>query len=179
MRVMQLVGFGLMTCFLVTSVLFGFSTYATYPSMSGTSLVEVRGAAHAIVQLPPPRRGNSVVSFEVDGYPGRFWTDAVSSVPVEWGQRPVIRVWIPERHSFSPQADGSRKTYGLWINGKELVSPSTRLEAERENVQMGKFFLSALGIIGVYSGFRFVTVMRALRRRSVAIPREPHLGRGR
>lgn len=176
--VVGLVGFALMAVALGALVLFGFSRYATYPSLIGTSLVEVRGPAHSFVRSPPPRRGNSHVSFDVEGYPGRFWTGAVSSVPDDWGQRVAIRVWVAENSSLVPTADGSIKSYGLWINGKEVVSPTTSLESERENAQMGMFFLIFVGVLATYCGFQFAAVMSALRKPPVGIHRETH-GRGR
>ena len=125
------------------SVFFGVITFTT-PSPKATDFSEVRGhlESYHIYRDSRGRYPKTIVILEEGD---RFWTDALDQDGATnvLNKRGVEVMTYVLPHSTKVPIDGAVKSYGLWVNGRQVES----LEAEIASEEIiFRIFLPALAI---------------------------------
>lgn len=117
---------------------------------TASDLTEVRGHLESYYFWQTGRgKGDytTIISLEEDH---RFWTDALDkeTAPAllkEQGRE--IRTYMDFNSTDAPINSGSIKSYGLWVDGKQVISLDEALSKEKSTVRfwrpvLGMFFLA-------------------------------------
>jgi hypothetical protein len=123
-------------------------------------------------------RGNTLFALiKLDGYPGRFWNDALKNGHADLlrgDEGSIVRVLYAPHAHFRPMAGDAVKSYGLWVNGVEIRSAARALDQDRF---LANVVIPLLGVgLSVFGCVRVRQIRRELTRRdeeSAAFPTAP------
>jgi hypothetical protein len=123
-------------------------------------------------------RSNTLFALiKLDGYPGRFWNDALedgNANLLRGDEGSIVRVLYVPHPYFTPKAGDAFKSWGLWVNGVEIRSAARALDEDRffANVVLPLF---GVGFV-VFGCVRVQKIRRELARRdeeSATFPAAP------
>jgi hypothetical protein len=109
---------------------------------------------HVEQDATPLSKHHTFLLFRIEGEPGRFWSDAVGSGNVaQVFPHPGAAVKVyksPASRHRDINGDG-RKTFGLRVDGEEIVSVDDALSRDRINAQ---YVIPVLGLIALLFAVR-------------------------
>jgi hypothetical protein len=112
------------------------------------------------------RAGALFALIKLDGYPGRFWNDALKNAHADLlrgKEGSIVRVlYAPQAH-FGPLDGDAVKSWGLWVNGVEIRSAADALAMDRF---IANVVIPLMGVgLSVFGCVRVRQIRRKLTRR--------------
>jgi hypothetical protein len=139
------------------------------------SLQELSPAEGRLVQCTVIRSGTKsphhYALMKLEGQPGRFWSEALRDAhahDLDRQEGSMVRVLYVQDWQGARLGGDAVKSYGLWVNGVEIVSLERSLASDR----FGSYVLIPLlgALISGIGLWRFLVIRRELRTRGSARP---------